>query len=399
MSIAVITSWECLAINMAVVVQKFGGTSVGSIERIRSVAKIIKSEIDNGNQVVAVISAMAGTTQSLINLAKNFSCFDCETSKQEYDSIIATGETVSSSLVALALTELGVKSRSWQGWQLPIYTNDNHADGRILEVDTKELLSCLKKDEVPVITGFQGVYNDRIVTLGRGGSDTSAVAIAVSLNADRCDIYTDVDGIYTADPSKVSTAKKINIITYEEMLELSSHGAKVLHPRSVEIALKNKLKLRVLSSLDPDSTGTTFTLLEPIEGSRVTAIAANDKLTFFELTNFKDIKQIFAILQTCELLSLSQTQAIICVSSEYKEVIAKELAQHCTITEYEGYAEVSVVGVAIKSDKSIMATVLKLASENDIEIKFCQLSDLRISLLIKQESLTKLVKLLHDTLI
>lgn len=233
---------------MALIVQKFGGTSVGSIERIRDVAKIVKTELDNDNKVIVVASAMSGVTDHLINLSLQVSNLETDDQRMEYDAILATGEKVSSGILSLTLQSMGIKARSWQGWQIPILTDEFFTKGRIKTIDATTLLTSIANDEVPVITGFQGVFNDRVVTLGRGGSDTSAAAIAVASHADRCDIYTDVDGVYTADPRIVPNAHIHSYITFEEMLEMAAAGSKVLHMRAVEIAAKFKLKLRVLSS-------------------------------------------------------------------------------------------------------------------------------------------------------
>ncbi len=218
---------------MARIVQKFGGTSVADIDRIIRVSHKVKAEIDAGHQVVVVVSAMSGATNALVGLCSSISpLFD----SREYDVVVATGEQVTAGLTALALQKLGVNARSWLGWQIPIRTDDVHAKARILSIDTEELERRLAAGEVPVISGFQGLSDrNRITTLGRGAGDLSAVAMAAALKADRCDIYTDVDGVYTTDPRIVTKARKLSKITYEEMLELASQGAKVLQTRSVEL--------------------------------------------------------------------------------------------------------------------------------------------------------------------
>jgi aspartate kinase len=218
---------------VARIVQKFGGTSVADIDRIIRVSHKVKAEIDAGHQVVVVVSAMSGATNALVGLCSSISpLFD----SREYDVVVATGEQVTAGLTALALQKLGVNARSWLGWQIPIRTDDVHAKARILSIDTEELERRLAAGEVPVISGFQGLSDrNRITTLGRGAGDLSAVAMAAALKADRCDIYTDVDGVYTTDPRIVTKARKLSKITYEEMLELASQGAKVLQTRSVEL--------------------------------------------------------------------------------------------------------------------------------------------------------------------
>src|SRR5579863_5690445 len=233
---------------MARIVQKFGGTSLADVERIREVARRIKREADAGNQVAVVVSAMAGATNQLVDWTR-------ETSRlhdaREYDVVVSSGEQVTAGLVALALQDLGVDARSWLGWQVPIRTDGVHGKARIEAIDTAEIARRMAQGQVAVVAGFQGLGpRHRVTTLGRGGSDTSAVALAAALNADRCDIFTDVDGVYTSDPRIVAKARKLAKIAYEEMLELASVGAKVLQTRSVELAMKEKVRVQVLSSFE-----------------------------------------------------------------------------------------------------------------------------------------------------
>ncbi|MCB1511284.1 MAG: aspartate kinase, partial [Hyphomicrobiaceae bacterium] len=232
---------------MPLVVMKFGGTSVANVERIHNVARHVKREVDAGNQVAVVVSAMAGTTNQLVAWVKEASPLH---DAREYDAVVASGEQVTAGLLAIALQSIGVPARSWQGWQIPIQTSAAHGAARIASIDGSRLKERLAQGEVAVVTGFQGVEpgRQRIATLGRGGSDTSAVAIAIALDADVCDIYTDVDGVYTTDPRIVPKAKRISRISYEEMLEMASLGSKVLQTRSVELAMVHGMRTRVLSS-------------------------------------------------------------------------------------------------------------------------------------------------------
>ncbi|MBT5013972.1 MAG: aspartate kinase, partial [Rhodospirillaceae bacterium] len=231
---------------MARIVQKFGGTSVGDIDRIKAVAERVKAEVDAGHQVAVVVSAMSGVTNQLVGYVDEVSSlYDA----REYDVVVSSGEQVTSGLLALALQKLGVEARSWQGWQIPVHTNNAHGKARIESIESDALIERMERGEVVVVPGFQGVSPDgRVTTLGRGGSDTSAVALAAALKADRCDIYTDVEGIYTADPRIVAKAHKLDHITYEEMLEMASVGAKVLQTRAVEVAMKHAVRLQVLST-------------------------------------------------------------------------------------------------------------------------------------------------------
>ena len=233
---------------MARIVLKFGGTSVGDTDRIKNVARKVKAEVQRGNQVAVVVSAMSGATNQLVKWVNDIAPLH---DPREYDVVVATGEQVTIGLLALALQQEGVKSRSWVSWQIPIKTDDAFAKARILEIDTTAMGKTMEQGEVPIVPGFQGVAPDgRITTLGRGGSDTSAVALAAALKADRCDIYTDVDGVYTTDPRIVEKARKIDQVTYEEMLEMASQGSKVLQTRSVELAKNHHVRVQVLSSFD-----------------------------------------------------------------------------------------------------------------------------------------------------
>jgi aspartate kinase len=247
---------------MARIVMKFGGTSMAGVERIRAVAERVKREVEAGNQVAVVVSAMAGETDRLVSFCREVSpLYD----PREYDVVVASGEQVTSGLLAISLQAIGVKARSFMGWQLPIRTSDGHGSARIAEIDMGALDAALADGQVAVIPGFQGVAaGERVTTLGRGGSDTSAVAVAAAMKADRCDIYTDVDGVYTTDPRIVPRARKLKKITFEEMLELASVGAKVLQTRSVGLAMKENVRLQVLTSFE-DKPGTLIVSDDEIE--------------------------------------------------------------------------------------------------------------------------------------
>ena len=245
-------------------VQKFGGTSVADIDRIRAAAVRVAAAVEAGNEVAVVVSAMAGTTDRLVDWTREIAPFH---DAREYDVVVSSGEQATVGLMALALQAAGVDARSWLGWQVPILTDDVHGRARIGDIDPSELLNRMSQGQVPVVAGFQGLSSaGRITTLGRGGSDTSAVAFAVAFDAIRCDIYTDVDGIYTADPRIVGKARKLDRISYEEMLELASLGAKVLQTRSVELAMRYKVPIRVLSSCGEDSGATEGTIVCDEEG-------------------------------------------------------------------------------------------------------------------------------------
>ncbi|MDB9972105.1 aspartate kinase, partial [Alphaproteobacteria bacterium] len=268
------------------IVQKFGGTSVGSISKIIKACELIKKEFENGNQVVVVSSAMSGETNKLLNLAENF---DASTNKKEYDMIVSTGEQISIALIAMALKSIGINAKPLLGWQVPIIGSSNHTEAKINKIDNKKILEIIKNKEIPIIAGFQGIdKKNNIVTFGRGGSDTSAVAIAAAISADRCDIYTDVDGIYTCDPRMVTKAKKLERISYEEMLEFASLGAKVLQTRSVEMAMRYNVTVQVLSS----QTGKKGTFLtkedKKMENELVSGIAYTKDEAKITLINILD---------------------------------------------------------------------------------------------------------------
>lgn len=256
---------------MAIIVQKFGGTSVADLDRIRSVARRVKAEIDKNNQVAVVVSAMAGTTNQLVEWARDIGPLH---DAREYDTIVASGEQITVGLLAIALQNIGIDARSWLGWQLPFRTNDVHSSARIEDIDVSMLKSRLAENQVAVVAGFQGITDtNRITTLGRGGSDTSAVALAAALDAERCDIYTDVDGVYTTDPRVVPKARKLDTITFEEMLEMASAGAKVLETRSVAMAMSHHVKLQVRSSFVEEDGTLVIEEDDDMEKQKISGIA------------------------------------------------------------------------------------------------------------------------------
>jgi len=395
------------------VVQKFGGTSLANIERIQAVANLIEQSVKSGKEVVAVVSAMAGETQRLIDLAKEV---QSEPDPREYDALISSGEQVSVALLAMALKEKNFLSKSYTAFQLGLKTNEIHGKARINSIDTRILHKDLKKGIVPVITGFQGIneFGD-ITTLGRGGSDTSAVALAVALDANECQIYTDVDGVYTTDPRVYDKAKKIDKLSFEEMLELSSLGAKVLQIRSVEFASKFNMPIRVLSSFNkgegtlidkedenleealisgvthtkndskliirqvPDVPGIAAKILSPIskEGIEVDVIVQNvaeDKTTDFTFT----VKDEEADKAAKILNDLSDELGGGSVE------LAKEISK------------VSVVGVGMKSHAGVAAKMFSALADKNINIDMISTSEIKISVVVSRENAEDAVKALHD---
>ncbi|AYJ86517.1 aspartate kinase [Sphingomonas paeninsulae] len=410
---------------MARIVMKFGGTSMAGIERIRSVAARVKREVSAGNQVAVVVSAMAGETDRLVGFCREASSlYDA----REYDVVVATGEQVTSGLLALALQSLGVPARSWLGWQLPIRTNDAHASARIEDIDTAALDAALSSGEVAVIPGFQGVSdNDRISTLGRGGSDTSAVAIAAAMKADRCDIYTDVDGVYTTDPRIVPRARKLKRVTYEEMLELASVGAKVLQTRSVGLAMKTGVRIQVLSSFDdPNNSATADTLPgtmivgddeigDDMERQLITGIAHDKNEAKITLTSVPDkpgaVARIFSPLAAVNINvdmiiqniahSTGSTDVTFTVPqaelSRALDVLEKARADvgYETLVHDTKVAKVSVVGVGMRSHAGVASTMFTALADRGINIQAISTSEIKVSVLIEEDYTELAVRVLH----
>ena len=395
-----------------VIVQKFGGTSVGSGERIAAVAGIIKKEAEI-NSVVVVVSAMAGETDRLIELSKQFGD---NQNKREFDALISTGEKVSASLLAMALNSLGLKAKSYSAAQVALKTTSNFSKAMILDIDKAKMEEILTDDSIPIITGFQGITETgEVTTLGRGGSDTTAVAIAASIKADRCDIYTDVDGIYTTDPRIVPNAKKLDAISMEGMLELAGQGAKVIQIRAVEFANKFKVPVRVLSSFSP-GTGTMITLEnESMENAEISGIAFQKDQTKVTFTAVEDTPGIASkilgplsesdikvdvIVQNVGIEG--KTDFTFTISTDEKallddaiENIQKSINYRELIID-DAIAKVSIVGVGIRSHAGVAAKAFQALSENEINIVMISTSEIKLTLVIKKDDLEKAVKVLHD---
>ena len=399
---------------MKLIVTKFGGTSVGTIERIKSVAKRIKNEVNKGYNVIVVVSAMAGETNRLIKLVESLTN-DFRTS--EYDTVISTGEQVTSGLLAIALNELGIKSKSYQGWQIPFETDNNFSKANIKEIKQDKILFDLNDGYVIVVPGFQGVYQNRVTTLGRGGSDTSAVALAAAFGAERCDIYTDVDGVYTADPRIVDNAVKLETITFEEMLELASQGAKVLQTRSVALAMNHNVKLQVLSSFE-NKKG-TFIINERQKSMEETIISgitytSNEaKITLFNVIDKPgQAAMIFGALadQEINVDMIVQTSTkdgeatditFTVLKSDLlstKEIIEKlkSTIKFNNMVEDSKVSKVSVVGSGMRSKPGVAKTMFKTLADNNINIQVISTSEIKISVLISSDYTELAVRTLHD---
>ncbi len=398
---------------MARLVMKFGGTSVGSVDRMKNVAAKVKREVEAGNQVAVVVSAMSGETNRLVDLCKQV---DPVHDQREYDTVVAAGEQVTTGLVSMALQSVGVKARSWQGWQVPIRTDDMHGKARISEIDGTAMLKDMAAGIVPVVAGFQGVGpGDRIATLGRGGSDTSAVALAAALKADRCDIYTDVDGVYTADPRIVKKARKLDKITYEEMLELASLGAKVLQTRSVEMAMNHRVRTQVLSSF-ADVAGTLVVdeeeIVEKQIVSGVTYSADEAKVTLIGVADRPGIAAgIFGPLSDA---GINVDMIVQNISEDGKKTDMtftmgrSDLDRAVAILEKQeknlGWAKlvpdrnvvkVSVVGVGMRSHAGVAHIMFKALAEKNINIQAITTSEIKVSVLISADYTELAVRALH----
>ena len=411
---------------MARIVMKFGGTSMAGSERIRRVAGIVRRQQAAGHEVAVVVSAMAGETDRLVNFCREA---DPLYDPAEYDVVVASGEQVTAGLLALTLQALGCKARSWLGWQLPIHTDDAHAKARIGEIDSEALLASMAAGEIAVIPGFQGLSDaGRITTLGRGGSDTSAVAGAAAIGADRCDIYTDVDGVYTTDPRIVAKARKLKYVTYEEMLELASVGSKVLQTRSVSLAMKEGVRVQVLSSfIDDDATpadeipGTMIVSDEELEGldmerQLITGIAADKNEAKVILTRVPDrpgaVATIFGPLAAA---NINVDMIIQNVGRDKGEtdvtftVPSADLLRAQTLLESQkeaiGFnriisdakvAKVSVVGVGMKSHAGVAATMFRSLADRGINIQAISTSEIKVSVLIDEDETELAVRVLHS---
>ena len=394
---------------MALIIQKFGGTSVADLDRIRNVANLIQAELNSGNQVVVVVSAMAGVTNSLIAKCSKISRLDQQSHMREYDAAIASGEIVTAALVALQLQSLGVKAESMQGWQIPFKTDAVHGNAQIIDIISEKLNKLIDAGITPVITGFQGITADGSVsTIGKGGSDTSAAMLAAALNATRCDIYTDVEGIYSADPRIVHNAIKINSINIDELYALCSSGAKVLHPRAALAAKRYGFTLRILSSFT-NATGTIVHRKETnMENRLITAITSNKNLLKIDIdhqaTNFATIIKHFAqdsiaIEQTYNC-GINGSTIITNLTDKNKcQKLLDSLKKNSTLIKYQlntNISSVTIVGYGIKNDSELTWKIIDILANHGIDILSSHLSDIKISILINDQDNEKVITLLHD---
>jgi len=399
---------------------KFGGTSVADLDRIRAVALRVKAQVDAGCEVAVVVSAMSGVTNQLVGYCQALSPLH---DAREYDAVVATGEQVTSGLLAIALQTLGVDARSWHGWQIPIRTDDAHGKARIEGINGEALIAQMRAGVVPVIAGFQGVTGDgRVTTLGRGGSDTSAVAIAAATHADRCDIYTDVDGIYTTDPRIVAKARKLDKITYEEMLELASVGAKVLQTRSVELAMKERVRVQVLSSFTgagaPEEGSLPGSIVvdedEIVEKELVAGIAYSRDEAKISVRHVPDRPGIAAaifgplteanvnvdmIVQSTGAdgltnMTFTVSKGDFARATQVLEA-ARDVIQYGELQIDNDVVKISVVGVGMRSHAGVASTMFRTLSDRSINIQVISTSEIKVSVLIASEYTELAVRALH----
>ncbi|WP_376090961.1 aspartate kinase [Roseomonas sp. CCTCC AB2023176] len=398
---------------MARIVMKFGGTSVADLDRIRNVATRVKREVETGHEVAVVVSAMAGVTNQLVKWCGDLSPLH---DAREYDVVVATGEQVTTGLLAIALQTVGVDARSWQGWQVPIRTDSAHGKARIEDIDGSLLVERMGQGQVPVIAGFQGVepVRNRIATLGRGGSDLSAVAVAAAVRADRCDIYTDVDGIYTTDPRIVPRARKLAAVAYEEMLELASVGAKVLQTRSVELAMKQRVRVQVLSSFEDKPGSLVVDEDEIVEQPLVTGVAYSRdeaKVTLRRLPDKPGIAAtVFGPLSEANVnvdmivqnlgtdgttdMTFTVGKADLPRARDVLEAQRGSIGFEAMLADPE-VAKISIVGIGMRSHAGVAATMFRTLADKGINIQVISTSEIKTSVLVGVEYTELAVRALH----
>jgi aspartate kinase len=398
---------------MARIVLKFGGTSVADPDHIKAVAVRVKAEVDAGHEIAVVVSAMSGVTNRLVGYVQEIApLYDA----REYDVVVSSGEQITSGLLALALQELGVKARSWQGWQIPVHTDDAHAKARITSIDGDNLIASMKQGEVVIVPGFQGLTPEgRVSTLGRGGSDTSAVGLAAALQADRCDIYTDVEGIYTADPRIVAKAHKLDKVTYEEMLEMASVGAKVLQTRAVEMAMKHAVRIQVLSSFTNKPGTLVVDEDEVVEHELVSGIAYSRdeaKITLAQVADRPGVAaRIFGpladasvnvdmIVQNVSDNGQATDLTFTVTRSDLERAVdilkkRKDDLGYQALTSDSDVVKVSVIGVGMRSHAGVAQRMFKSLADEGINIQVISTSEIKVSVLIAEEYTERAVRALH----
>ena len=398
---------------MKIVVLKFGGTSVGSIDRIKKVAEIIKNYVKRKYSVIVISSAMSGATNDLVKKSQQISN---NFSESEYDVLVSSGEQVSCSLIAGRLIHLGLKSRSWMAWQVPIFTENSHKFSRIKQIDKKNIVKYLKSGGVPIITGFQGINNfDRVTTIGRGGSDASAIMIAKFFKAEKCIIYTDVEGVYTTDPNKLKSAKKIKVISYEEMLEMASLGAKVMQPVSIQDARLNRINIEVKSSFKKKKSGTLITKKKNIINNKIiTGISSTQNDAKVTLVGVKDKPGIAAsIFKPLSRNSINVDMVVQNISANGKETdltftiknddlnrTKKIINENKNINFKKlifdkNVSKISIIGVGMVTTPGVTFRMFQALANQKINIQVISTSEIKISVLVDKKNIKKAISALH----
>jgi aspartate kinase len=398
---------------MALLVMKFGGTSVADTDRIKRVAARVKTSVDEGNQIALVVSAMAGTTNQLDGWSREVATLH---DAREYDVVVSAGEQITAGLLAMALQEIGVSARSWLGWQVPIESDDVHGSARIERIPADEFVKRLSEGQVSIVAGFQAISpNHRVTTLGRGGSDTTAVALAAALGAERCDIYTDVDGVYTADPRIVSRARKLDRVTYEEMLEMASQGARVLQTRAVEMAMKNNVRVQVLSSFK-DIPGTLVVdedeIMEKVVVSGIAYSRDEAKVTLMRVADRPGVAAgIFGPLAEASInvdmivqnvsedgkttdLTFTVAKADLERAHEALEGARSEIEYRDIVTD-SNVVKVSVIGVGMRSHAGVAQRMFQALADEGINIQVISTSEIKVSVLIAEKYAELALRTLH----
>ncbi|MCM1002515.1 aspartate kinase [Wolbachia pipientis] len=377
-----------------IIIKKFGGTSLTDLNRV---ANLIKKDVERGYNVIVVVSAIAGFTDQMAFQARQISDLSCERELSEYDVILSAGEQISCGMLAITLRSTGINAKSWLAWQLPIITDDFYSESKIKTIEIDHLKRSFTEGyTVAIIAGFQGIHDDRITTFGRGGSDISAVALAVAFNVKVCEIFTDIDGIYTADPKIVPKARKLKSISYDEMLEMSSSGAKILHNRSVQLAMKHNIKVQVLSAFKEVEGTAVLHKKDVLERYTITGITYSTNEALVTFTNLADTLRILRDIAGANIKT-DMIHGSSIVISEFDIDFMKKLLNRSYIIN-NNVAKISIIGIGIMSNAEVMHRILKVLSEKKIEILAITASEIKISIIVRRECAEVLVRDLHTEL-
>ncbi|MDR2978461.1 MAG: aspartate kinase [Rickettsiales bacterium] len=378
-----------------IIIKKFGGTSLTDLTRV---ANLIKKDVERGCNVIVVVSAVAGFTDQMAFQARQISDLSCKRELSEYDVILSAGEQISCGMLAITLRSIGINAKSWLAWQLPIITDDLYSESKIKTIEIDHLKRSFAEGyTVAIIAGFQGIYDDRITTFGRGGSDISAVAFAVAFNVKVCEIFTDIDGIYTADPKIVLKARKLKSISYDEMLEMSSSGAKILHNRSVQLAMKHNIKVQVLSTFKEVEGTVVLHKKDVLERYTITGITYSTNEALVTFANLADTLRILRDIAEANI-KIDMIHGSSLVISEFDIDLMKKLLNGSYIIN-NNVAKISIIGIGIMSNTEVMHRILKVLSEKKIEILAITASETKINIIVQRECAEALVRDLHTELV